>query len=243
MPAASLARENCRTCRLHSLCLPHELPQRDTGELARIVQLRRPMKRGTHVFQAGSRFHSIFAVRAGSVKTSTLLPSGDEHVSGFHLPGEILGLDAIASRSHPSTSVALETSHVCEIPFTALEHLGERIPALQRQLLRIMSRELSNEQNTAHLLARRSAEQRLAMALLDLSQRFANRGLSASHFRLPMSRLDLANYLGLAPETMSRTFRRLETQGVLSIAGKAVAILDDIALGELIHGPGISGVS
>ncbi|SDM12902.1 CRP/FNR family transcriptional regulator, anaerobic regulatory protein [Modicisalibacter muralis] len=236
MPATSPAREKCRTCRLHSLCLPRELPQGDTSELARIVQTRRPMKRGTYVLQAGGHFQSIFAVRTGSVKTSTLLPSGDEHISGFHLPGEILGLDAIASRSHPSTSVTLETSHVCEIPFTELEHLSERIPALQRQLLRIMSRELSTEQSTTHLLARRSAEQRLAMVLLDFSQRFANRGLSARHFRLPMSRSDLANYLGLAPETMSRTFRRLEARGLLSIAGKAVVILDPIALAELVDG-------
>lgn len=243
MPDMPIARENCRNCRLHSLCLPHALPQRDTNELARIVQSRRPMKRGAHLFRAGSDFHSVFAIRMGSVKTSTLLPSGDEHISGFHLPGEILGLDAIDSRSHPSTSVALETTHVCEIPFAELESLGERAPALQRQLLRIMSRELSTEHATTHLLARRSAEQRLAMALLNFSQRFASRGLSASHFRLPMSRLDLANYLGLVPETMSRTFRRLETQGLLSVAGKEVTLIDNTALDELAQGTSASETS
>lgn len=242
MPVTPFVKENCRNCRLNSLCLPRKLPQQDIGELARIVQSRRPIRRGAYLFQAGNHFHSIFAVRIGTMKTSTLLPNGDEHISGFHLPGEILGLDAIGSRSHPSSSVALETTHVCEIPFAELESLCERAPALQRQLLRIMSRELSAEHGTTHLLSRRSAEQRLALALLGFADRFASRGLSRSHFRLPMSRLDLANYLGLVPETMSRTFRRLEIQGLLSVAGKEVALIDSTALGELAHGASASEI-
>nr|WP_297460407.1 helix-turn-helix domain-containing protein [uncultured Halomonas sp.] len=234
--ASPATQESCRTCRLNSLCLPQNLPHREIDALARIVRCRRPLPRGAYLFQAGSRFRSIFAIRTGAVKTATLLPNGSEHISGFHLPGEILGLDAIDGQRHPSASVTLEKSSICEIPFIELEHLGQHTPALQRRLLRIMSRELTAEHGTAHLLSRRSAEQRLAAALLDLSKRFAHRGLHAERLRLPMSRLDLANYLGLAPETMSRTVRRLEQRGLLRIVGKEVALSDIGSLQELAHG-------
>lgn len=228
--------DNCHNCRLRALCLPDNLPVEDVGKLAGIVQRRKPVSRGTHLFQAGQRFSSIYAVRTGAVKTSTLMANGDEHISGFHLPGEVIGLDAIVSRDHPSTAVALETASVCEIPYVELENLSDRTPALQRQLMRIMSRELLAEQGTNHLLTRRSAEQRLAVVLLKFSERFASRGLSAQRFRLPMSRLDLGNYLGLVPETMSRTFRRLEEQGLVSIAGKEIEIIDICAMQGLAFG-------
>lgn len=234
--ASPAPKESCRTCRLSSLCLPQDLPRQEIDALARIVRCRRPLPRGAYLFQAGSHFRSVFAVRTGAVKTSTLLPNGDEHIAGFHLPGEILGLDAIDTQHHPSASVTLEKSSICEIPFVELEDLGQHTPALQRRLLRIMSRELTAEHDTTHLLSRRSAEQRLAASLLDFSKRFAHRGLHAEHLRLPMSRLDLANYLGLAPETMSRTFRRLEAQGLLRIAGKEVALADIGSLRELAYG-------
>ncbi|MCK2042712.1 MULTISPECIES: fumarate/nitrate reduction transcriptional regulator Fnr [Chromohalobacter] len=232
----SESRDSCHNCRLRTLCLPDNLPKEDIGKLEGIVQRRKPVSRGGYLFQAGQRFNSIYAVRTGAVKTSTLMANGDEHISGFHLPGEVIGLDAIVSRDHPSSAIALETASICEIPYAELETLSERTPALQHRLMRIMSRELLAEQSTNHLLSRRSAEQRLAVVLLKFSERFADRGLSALRFRLPMSRLDLGNYLGLVPETMSRTFRRLEEQGLVSIAGKEIEIVDSGAMKALAFG-------
>ncbi|WP_069385046.1 fumarate/nitrate reduction transcriptional regulator Fnr [Halomonas caseinilytica] len=229
-------RNNCHNCRLRSLCLPDNLSKDDLGELDSIVQRRKPVSRGEYLFQAGQRFNSIYAVRTGAVKTSTLMANGDEHILGFHLPGEVIGLDAIVSRTHPSSAIALEMASICEIPYAELEALCDRTPALQHRLMCIMSRELLVEQSTNHLLSRRSAEQRLAVVLLKFSERFADRGLSALRFRLPMSRLDLGNYLGLVPETMSRTFRRLEEQGLVSIARKEIEIVDSCAMKALAFG-------
>ncbi|MGC3872271.1 fumarate/nitrate reduction transcriptional regulator Fnr [Halomonas sp. GXIMD04776] len=234
--ALNETRDNCRDCRLRELCLPDSLSNADVIKLEKIVQRRKPISRGDYLFQAGHPFTAIYAVRTGSIKTSSLLANGDEHITGFHLPGEVIGLEAITSDRHPNAAIAMETSSVCEIPFHSLEALGEKAPGLQQQLVRIMSRELVTEQGTAQLLTRRSAEQRLAAILLNFSERFANRGLSASRFRLPMSRLDLGNYLGLVPETMSRTFRRLEEQKLLNIAGKEINIVDKPALTELAYG-------
>ncbi|TDX29436.1 CRP/FNR family transcriptional regulator [Modicisalibacter xianhensis] len=236
-------RNNCHNCRLRSLCLPDNLSKDDLGELDSIVQRRKPVARGAYLFQAGERFQSIFAVRTGAVKTLTVQANGDEHISGFHLPGEVIGLDAIVSRDHPSTAIALESTSVCEIPYAELESLGDRMPAVQHQLVRVMSRELLAEHHTGHLLTRRAAEQRLAVVLLAFSERFARRGLSALRFRLPMSRLDLGNYLGLVPETMSRTFRRLEEQGLVSITGKEIELVDICAMKALAYGNNEGGLA
>lgn len=234
--ALSESHDSCQHCRLRTLCLPDNLTKSDIGKLEGIIQRRKPVSRGASLFQSGQRFHAIYAVRSGAVKTLMPMANGDEHVSGFHLPGEIIGLDAIVMRRHPSSAVALETASLCEFPYSALEALSDRMPALQRQLMRVMSRELLAEQNTNRLLARRSAEQRLAHVLLKFSERFASRGLSARRFRLPMSRLDLGNYLGLVPETMSRTFRRLEEQDMVNIDRKEVEIVDIDAMKSLAFG-------
>ncbi len=236
------SRNNCRSCRLATLCLPDTLEEEDVNQLDSIILRRRPIERGETLFHAGSKFNAIYAVRTGALKTFTVLPCGDEHIAGFHLPGELIGLDAISTQTYPSTAVALETTTVCEVPFSALERLIVSNPVLQRHLVRIMSRELYAEQGMSIALARRSAEQRLAAILLSLSERFANRGLSRQRFRLPMSRHELGNYLGLVPETMSRTFRRLETQNLVHTEGKEISLIDLEGLAVLAHGPG-AGIS
>lgn len=228
---------DCGSCRLNALCLPVRLKTEDKDTFSKIVQRPRPLSRGQHLFQNGAPFRSVYAVRTGAVKLSHLSSDGVEHVSGFRLPGEIIGLDALDFEQHPSSAVALDTTALCEIPFDRLEALAEEIPGLMRQLVRMVSHELHSEQELAQALATRSADERLALVLLSLSERHAQRGLSATRFALPMSRHDLANYLGLAPETMSRLFKRLEGQGLLSTEGKEVSLLDLPALRRLAAQP------
>lgn len=226
----------CRNCRLRTLCLPENLPQEDVRKLESIVQRQQPVARGEYLFHAGEHFREIYAVHTGSVKTSTLMPDGDEHIASFHWPGDVIGLDAIVSSNHSTSAVALETTSLCAIPYARLSTLSEQTPALQQQLMHLMSRELLEEKKINHLLSRGSAEQRLSFALLRFSRQFSHRGHSGTHFRLPMSRHDLGNYLGLVPETMSRTFRRLEQQGIIQADGKAIEIVNRSALHERAFG-------
>ncbi|HKJ95130.1 MAG TPA: fumarate/nitrate reduction transcriptional regulator Fnr [Gammaproteobacteria bacterium] len=223
-------RSSCANCSLVQLCLPVALDGASIERLDEIVERKRPVQRGDHLYRAEDEFQAIYAVRSGALKTYTLTVGGEEQVVGFHLPGELIGLDAINDGRHPCGAVALETTSICEIPFERLEDLAGDIPGLQRQLLRIMSREIFADHEMLHALAKRSAEERLAILLLSLSDRFARRGLSSSRFRLPMSRSDLSNYLGLAPETMSRLFRRFQEKGWASAAGKEVILEDSRAL-------------
>ncbi|HEX5512925.1 MAG TPA: fumarate/nitrate reduction transcriptional regulator Fnr [Gammaproteobacteria bacterium] len=234
-------RQACSDCSLFQLCLPVALDTSDVELLDDIVQRRRPLRRGDYLYRTQDPFRAIYAVRAGALKTSVLSYSGEEQITGFHLPGEILGLDAINDNHHPCSAMALETTSVCEIPFEHLEHLALKIPGLQQSLLRIMSKEIFKEQELLHAVAKRSAEERLAIALLSFSQRFGRRGLSKTRFRLPMSRADLSNYLGLAPETMSRLFRRFQEQGLLLAEGKEVTLTEKAALLDLAHARGCIG--
>ncbi|MFW3615226.1 fumarate/nitrate reduction transcriptional regulator Fnr [Billgrantia antri] len=233
-------RKACSACSLRELCLPVALDRKDTDELDRIVERSRPLRKGEKLCRPGQPFSAIYAVLSGSLKSSLLSHDGESQVIAFHLPGELVGLDAIGSGSHPSTIESLETTSVCRIPFSQLEALSRKLPGLQHQLLRVMSKEIFDEHKLLQVVSRRTAEQRLAIMLINLSQRFGRRGLSRTRFRLPMSRLDLGNYLGLAPETTSRTFRRFVDQGLLRVTGKEVELLDLQALHGLTEEAGQS---
>ncbi len=217
-------RTACSSCSLQELCLPVGIHRDEVERLDAIVRRRRPRERGAHVFHLGDAFGALYAIRSGSVKTYALTEDGGEQITGFHMPGEIIGLDAIAAGHHPVAARALETTSLCEIPFPRLEELALKVPGLSRQLLRIMSRELHADEGLLTLLGKRSAEERLAALLLSLSTRLERRGFSAREFHLSMSRNDIGNYLGLAVETVSRLFTRFQQHGLISVQGKRVCI-------------------
>ncbi|MBF8221841.1 fumarate/nitrate reduction transcriptional regulator Fnr [Halomonas sp. 328] len=223
-------RKACSTCSLRELCLPVGLGREDTEALERIIEQSRPLRKGDRLCSLGQPFTTLHVVYSGSLKSITVDHNGKDQVIAFHLPGELVGLDAIGADRHPSTIEALETTSVCKLPFVHLEELARQIPGLQRQLLRIMSKEIFDDHELLQVVARRKAEQRLAILLLSLSQRFARRGLSRTRFRLSMSRHDLGNFLGLAPETTSRVFKRFMELGWLKVSGKEIELLDLAAL-------------
>jgi CRP/FNR family transcriptional regulator len=231
----STVKVACRNCSLHQLCLPMGISPADLEKLERIVERSNPLGRGEYLFRSGDRFHSIYAVKSGSVKTATFSENGHEEIAGFHLPGELFGLDAIDSGIHHCSARALERSLLCEIPFASLEQLSAELPSLMRQMLRIMSREIQQEQG-AMQLGRKSAEARLATFLLDLSQRLQARGFAGDEFRLSMSRYDIGNYLGLAVETVSRLLTRFQDQGLMQVEWKQITLLDLPRLAALASG-------
>ncbi len=132
------------------------------------------------------------------------------------------------TETYPVSAQALETTSVCEIPFERLDELSEQLPQLRRQLMRLMSREIRDDQQMMLLLSKKTADERIATFLVNLSARFRARGFSAQQFRLAMSRNEIGNYLGLAVETVSRVFTRFQQNGLISAEGKEVHILDSI---------------
>nr|ART37908.1 F515 [uncultured bacterium] len=220
----------CSTCNLHDLCLPHGMSDADVAELERIVTRSRPHGRGKALFRIDEPFRAIYVPRSGAVKTYTLGADGSEQIIGFHLPGEVIGLDGMVEHRHQVTAQALELASVCEVPFDLLEHAAARVPALQHQLMRLMSQEIAGKEHQLLILGDHSPERRLALLLLDFSRRFAHRGFSPSQFNLPMSRQDIAAYLRLAAETVSRAFSKLQRDGLVQVDGRLVHIADCAAL-------------
>ncbi|MDP5054551.1 MAG: fumarate/nitrate reduction transcriptional regulator Fnr [Congregibacter sp.] len=221
---------NCKSCRLSAICLPFSLEANEIDELDRIVQRSKPLQKNNHLYREGDNFQSVFAVRSGSIKAYRTTDDGREQVTGFYFPGEILGMDGISNNTHASSAKALETASVCEIPFSSLEKLSASMPLLQRHFFQLMSREITEDQQLITLLSKSSADGRIAALLLSVSMRNARRKLSATQFRLSMSRVDIGNYLGLTVETVSRVFSRLQKLKVLSVENKEIEILDVDAL-------------
>jgi len=215
----------CSTCSLHELCLPAELSQEELDMFDRVFDRRRPVKRGDYLYRAGSALHSLFAIRAGFVKSSVMHEDGREQVAGFHMTGDLLGLDGISTNQHTCDTVALEDSELCEIPFLSLEKLSRELPALQHHFHRMMSREIVRDHGVMLLLGSMRAEERLAAFLISLSQRFAVRGYSPTEFHLRMTREEVGSYLGLKLETISRVLSRFQEEGLLEVRNKHIKIM------------------
>ncbi|PIE40233.1 MAG: Crp/Fnr family transcriptional regulator [Gammaproteobacteria bacterium] len=179
---------SCNLCSLGHLCLPIAVNQAEIGKLDSIIKQGKVVDRGDHIFHEHGAFKSCFAVRSGSIKTYTVTEEGEEQVTGFYLPGEIIGLDSMTTDLYSCSAKALEKSSVCEIPFDQFEELAVKIPTLQHYFFQLMSREIQESRKLTMLLSKNTAEERIASLILSLSERFKRRKLSPTQFRLPMPR-------------------------------------------------------
>ena len=224
----------CSSCSLRELCLPVGLSEDDMSRLDSLVFVRRPIKRGDYLFRAGEPFASLYAARAGFFKTKLLLEDGREQVTGFHMAGELMGMDGIGTERHTCDAVALEDSEVCVIPYDRLEGLSREMEALQHHFHKVMSREIVREHGVMMLLGSMRAEERLAAFLLNLSQRLSVRGYSPHEFNLRMTREEIGSYLGLKLETVSRAFSKFQEDGLVAVQQKNIRILDPAGLRTMV---------
>ena len=229
---------SCSACRLSSVCLPIAIATDEIDKLEDIVQRGKPLQKGDHLYRQHAPFRSIYAVRSGMLKGYHIASDGEQQVTGFYLPGEIIGIDGIGQNHYTSSAIALDTSAVCEIPFDQLELLSRQLPSLQRHFFQLMSREISDDQKMLTVLSRYSADEKVAALLLSFSSRHVRRQLSGERFILPISRADMGNFLGLTLETVSRVFGRFKKSGLLETVGKEI-IVHDIDKLRAIIGPGV----
>ena len=220
----------CSTCAFSQACLSEGMDKRALSDLHVLVEHVGPLHAGEHVFREGDRFEAIAAVRAGTVKTYVIDPDGREHVLGFHLPGEVIGLSAIDGDHYPCNAVALDTVMLCRFSFPKIAVLATRLPGLQRHLFKLLSRDIGR---AALLSGDWSADRRMAAFLIAFSQRLAARGFSPNRFQLTMARTDIANYLRLAPETVSRVLRRFQKDGLLVVDRRDVELIGREQLEDL----------
>jgi CRP/FNR family transcriptional regulator len=217
---------SCASCSLRELCIPQGMTDDELKLIDTVIERKKPVHKNDYLFRAGDTNRSIYAVLSGSVKTLVDNPNGEEQIVGFHLPGELLGMDGFSGDAHTCSAVALETSSVCEFPLESLDEVCHLVPSIQYAMRRIMGREVTKDHAMLLLLGRMSAEEKLASFLISLSKRMAQRHWKPSEFNLTMPRQDIANYLGLAVETVSRLFAHLQDAEIIEVDRRRVNICD-----------------
>ena len=243
---ASLARvisirdlkTHCQTCSMRELCLPVGLTIDEMKRVDALIAHRTKVRKHGTLYRAGDSFHALYVIQIGSLKTTMFAEDGREQVMGYHMPGELIGFDGICADSHGTDAIALEDTEVCVLPFIAIESLALVMPALQHNLHQLMSKEIARDHGMMLLLGSMHAEERLAVFLLDLADRYCRRGYSSSEYVLRMTREEIGSYLGLKLETVSRLLSRFHEEGVIQVQGRAVKLLDVVALKKIVgrHG-------
>jgi len=217
---------SCNQCNLRELCFPHGMKDEELENLEAVVEQPKPIHKNDFLYHDGDEAKALYAVRSGCIKTMTESANGDEQIVGFHLAGELLGLDGFGEGVHTCNAVALETSSVCELPLNQLESLCGEMPGLLKQMRRIMGKEVAADHRMLLLLGKMSSEERLASFLLSLSGRMEERHWKDSEFNLSMPRQDIANYLGMAVETVSRLFANFQKEKIIEVDRRHITILD-----------------
>jgi len=214
----------CETCVLSNLCIAASLTKQEIKHLDTAQKTKAHLEKGGILYHAGESKHKIYAVSSGSLKTTLTNKYGVEQITGFYLPGEILGLEGLADMPLTSTASAIESSTVCEISEADFDKLCENNHGLRKSFMRIVSKEISAEQQMMIALGQMKSDEKLASFLISLSNRFKERGYSATEFNLSMPRHDIANYLGLTIETISRLFKSFQKQGLLEVNNRHIKI-------------------
>jgi len=225
---------HCSTCSMRELCLPVGLNADEMKQVDALIGSRTKLKKTDTLYRAGEPFTALFAIRLGSLKTTVLAEDGREQVSGYHMLGDIIGLDGIGTDRHGCQAIALEDTEVCVLPFERLEDLSRALPQLQQNLHQFLAREISRDHSVMLLLGSMRAEERLAVFLLSLADRYRSRGYSSTQFVLRMTREEIGSHLGLKLETVSRLFSRFHDEGMIQVQGRAVKLLDTAALKTLV---------
>lgn len=225
----------CQNCSLSELCLPRGLTRDELELLEDSINKTVKLKKKGYLFHRDDGQQSIYAVKAGAIKTSLATPDGEEQILGFYLPGDLLGFDAFAHDRHTCDAQALDDTLVCELNMDEFQNLCGRIPSMRNQMMRQIGVEIEREQMLLLTLGQMRTEERLATFLSSLSERNRERGFSSTEFNLPMARHDLANYLGMAVETLSRMFSRLQEEKIIAVKHRLIRIQDMNRLKELAH--------
>ncbi len=220
----------CSTCAFSGACVAAGYTRPDLARLHCLIEHTDSYQPGEYVFRTLDPFRAIYAVRAGSVKTVVVDLEGREQVLGFYLPGEVIGLNAIYPEHYPCDAISLETTLLCRFSFPAMSALAAQVPNIQKHLFQLLSKELGM---ASTLASAHSADERMAAFMINLGSRYAAAGLPASRLHLSMSRGDIANYLGVAAETVSRVLARFREQGLIHVDGRYVEIRDNRGLHEL----------
>ena len=219
-------KSSCSTCSLNQLCLPRGLNKENLEKLDYIIKNSARIKKGNLLYRANDNFKSLCAIRSGSAKVNVIDKNGEERILGFYFPGEVIGFETINKQKYTCCAIALEALSYCQLPIEKIDEICQEIPEFRDHMFQLLSKEISNEHELLLMLNKKSAEEKLAVFLINLSTRFKRLGYSSKKYNLPMSRQEIGNYLGLTTETVSRTFSKFKKLDLLTVNHKALLIKD-----------------
>ncbi|PID49853.1 MAG: Crp/Fnr family transcriptional regulator [Proteobacteria bacterium] len=225
----------CNNCSLNELCLPRGLTAEELARLEEAIEKTVKITKKNYLYRRDDQHFAIYAVKSGAIKISLSTSDGEEQILGFYLPGDLVGFDALAHGRYSCDAQALEDTLVCELKMDAFQGLCASLPSMLNGMMRQVGIEIEREQYLLLTLGQMRTEERLATFLLGISERNQQRGFSRKEFYLPMPRHDLANYLGMAVETLSRMFSRLQEENMISVRHRLIEILDMDGLRSLAH--------
>ena len=216
---------SCEECALSNICLPSELTDDEIALLEKNIITSIKIKKGETLYPAGADFSGLYAVKSGSLKSILSNRDGDAQIVGFHTPGELIGFDGYDSQ-HASSVVALENSMVCKVPTSHLDYLCANVMGVSRHIHAMVANDVRAHNSILLLIAQKTAEERIVCFLKNISDRYRKRGFSGTDFTLSMPRGDIANFLGMAPETISRLLAQLQDENIVEFDRRDVHIKD-----------------
>lgn len=227
----------CANCGLQRICFPKGLTAHEVNRLDQLIAAQPHVTKGAYIFRSGEPAKGLFALKSGVVKLSRIDEQGNEIIHSFYLPGDLLGLEALDQPVYAYDAITLDTCNLCLFAQEDLEHLGQQMPSLNKQILHMMRQELERERNHLENLTYRSAEQRIAHFILSMVRRYQDRGYASEAFRLPILHRDLATFLSLTPETVSRILKKFQEKEIMRWRKKEVEIFNMARLCELAGAP------
>ena len=220
-------KHTCNICDIKKLLLTASIDEQLPTEACNI-RCRGPYLPGDRIYTIGDRFNSIYAITSGSVKTEITTIDGSLKVTDFYLRGELFGAEALGETHHVNDAIAMERTWLCELSIEVLENLCQHYPAVLRELFRLLGRRHRNTHLNLVSAPSRTGEQRVFEFLQELAERSQLRQKnSADYIPLPMNKSDIASYLGMSPETLSRILRRLNDARIIQCGKKDFRIVSE----------------
>jgi len=246
MPPASALRperrlnglNGCATCMLRGVCLPATLSDADVERFDAIVQRPATVEAGVDLLLPGTPFKNILILRVGHLQEFVAHSNGERRVTGYALPGDMVGFDGFATDVHVTGARSLETVAICQIRHSDLVELSRELSELVELLLRKMSRRLLTTQRLQLVVARHTARERVAAMLISHMERAERLRWSTTQLRLPMPYNDIATALGITAAALSRTLHQMAEEGLITIDRSEIRIVDAGRLAEAADGPG-----
>jgi len=224
----------CDDCSMNSVCRPLSTVKQSINLSESYLQRRITTKANDVLFNQSTPLTSIYAVSSGTFKLCRQTDDSTENIIGLRFPGELIGEDALFLKTYNYTAIAVGDGSVCKVSVEQMTSCGKLIPEVQNNLIELLSRQsYVRQRNFQAYIGKKSADSLLAAFLLNVIERNASYTGSNNSIELPVNRNDIANFLGLRRETLSRVFSKFQKEQFIQVEGKRIELIEQGKLSKL----------